>query len=93
MQLFAEGPSGAAARVQAVLKAAKGAVRVELLNATGEAAAAVLPMSSLPEAASPDKTRARPESVPVQVHTSILLQRHACICGCARKRRSHPHEP
>ena len=67
MPLFAEGPTGAAARVQGVMRAAKGAVRPELLVATAEAAAAVLPMASLPEAASPDRAQPRRAAAPFQV--------------------------
>lgn len=72
MQLFSEGSAGAAARVQAVLRAAKGAVRPELLNAAAQAAAAVLPMQALPEAASPDKPRSRPASALAQVCSTAV---------------------
>ncbi|KAK9814998.1 hypothetical protein WJX73_004353 [Symbiochloris irregularis] len=66
MQIFAEGPAGAASRVQAVLRAAKGAVRSELLAAATSAANAVLPMDSLPEATSPDKSQQRRPTAPLQ---------------------------
>lgn len=66
MQIFGDGPNGGAARVQRVLKAAKGAVREELLRATAEAAAAVLPMASLPDVTPQERTKSQPDSRPVQ---------------------------
>ena len=76
MRVFAGGPTGVAARVQAILKAARGAVRPELLAAASEAAGAVLPMQQLPEVASPEKTQARPQGLPVQVPPALLA-----LCG------------
>ena len=73
MQIFVEGPGGAAARVQGVLRAARGAVRGELMAAATEAATAVLPMASLPEAASPDKSQQRRPSAPLQVSRSACI--------------------
>lgn len=71
MQIFGDGPNGGAARVQRVLKAAKGAVREELLRATAEAAAAVLPMASLPDVTPQERTKSQPDSRPVQVAASL----------------------